>query len=98
MRAIGAKRQRPRENDRGKIEWRVEVREERAAARDLVTQILAELSRIDADEQEIVRARKIFGSRLADLAPRREMDEAVALVDGRARKGARLFGLKPEIR
>jgi hypothetical protein len=67
------------------------MREQRAAARGLEAQGRAKLCGVDPDQQEIVTSGEMPRRRLGELLRRREMDEAVTRIDGRAAIDAFLF-------
>src|SRR5882724_5541873 len=73
----------------------VEMREQCTTARWLPFQPDAERACIDGDENEIALAGKPLARRFGGLLGGREMDEAVAMVDGRAAIDASVLGLMP---
>ncbi len=96
--AIRPERQRFDAGDGGKLERAVEMRKQRAAARGLPSQRLAEPRGIDADQQQIALAGEMLGRRFGELRGGGEMNEAVAQVGRGAGKAAGAFGLAPERR
>ena len=80
---------------RGERKLSVKMREQRAAARRLPLQLVAESIGIDGDQNEVALAGKPLGCGFRRLLGGREMDEAVAAVDGGAAVGAGPLGLAP---
>jgi hypothetical protein len=70
------------------IERRIQMREKRAAARNLIDQFIAKLSGIYGRQDEIILTVEMLGGRLWQLARRREVDVAVLQINGRAAKNA----------
>ena len=95
MTAVVAKRHRLDPAHRGERQRRVEMREERAAARGLEAQRCSELCGIDRDQEEIVASGEVLRCRLGGLCGGREMDEAVAQIDSLAAINAGLIGRSP---
>ena len=95
MSTVGAERHRFDETNGGQGQSSVEMREERSAARGLETQRLAERLSLDRDQVKIVASREMLRGRLGQLLGRREMDEAVALIDRRAAIDALPLRLAP---
>ena len=79
-----ARAQRLGPQHRGKIERRVKMRKQRAAARRLPFQLGPETLRIDGEQHETGLAGEMLGQRAFELMGGGEMDEAVADIVGRA--------------
>ena len=73
----------------------VEMRKERAAARRLPAELLAERLGVDRDEEKVAMPGEMPRRRLAHLLGGGEMDVAVGEVDRRAVEAAGLLGLPP---
>jgi hypothetical protein len=74
------------------------VRKEVAAARGLVAEALAEVTRLDRDEEKIVPLREMLRGGLARLRGGGEVDTAVARVDRSAAEDAGVLGIAPQSR
>src|ERR1700692_304968 len=96
MGTVGAERQGIDGAYCGEIEIAIEMRKQRAAARDLPFQFAAEPARIDAHQHEVALAGEMFGRGLDRLRRGRKMDEAVAHINLGAAKYAGALGVAPE--
>ena len=96
MNAVGAERQRLDPERSGRIERRVEMREQRPAARDLPFERGAERLRVDGDEQQVALPGKMLRRGFPDLLGGGEMDIAVGDVDRRAVEAPGLLGRAPQ--
>ena len=84
MNSIWSERQRLDPNHGGKIERRVEMREERPAARLLPFQVPSKTPRIDRQKHEPGLAGEMSGEGVLELVGGGKMDEAVADIVGGA--------------
>ena len=82
--AVRPERQRLDPQHRSKIERRVKMREQRAAARSLPFQVRPKPFRIDREQHKPGLAREMAGERALKLMGGGEMDEAVAEIVGGA--------------
>ena len=80
---------------RGKIEWRVEMREQIATARRLPAQLWSEAIGIELDQHQPSARREVPARGLLDLGARRQMDEAIHAIDRRAVERSRHLGGGP---
>ena len=71
-------------HDMLQVERAVEMRKELTATRGLPFQPLAKRLRVDREEDKARLAGEMGGERPGHLPPRREMDETIAEIDGRA--------------
>lgn len=92
MLTVRAKRERLDPKHGGKIERRVEMREQRAAARWLPFQGRPEPFGIERDKNKIAVPGEMRGERSRKLMADREVDEAVAGIVGRAMETSRSPG------
>src|SRR5581483_3795855 len=76
-------------------ELAIEMREQRAVAGRLPYERLPQGIAIDGDELQIIRSCEVQGRGCGHLRRRREVDVAVAQVDGRAPEHAGSLGLRP---
>ena len=95
MAAIGRKRQRVDTNHRGKLQLPIKMRKQRAAARRLPFQSVAQAGGVDAQQHKIALAGEMFRRGFGRLFGAGEMDEAVLHVDGRATEHAAALGFAP---
>jgi hypothetical protein len=95
MRAVGPERHILHPDRRRGVERRVEMRKQVAAARYFVFQLVAQLRRVDGDEQQVVLPGEVPCRRFLHLGGGREVDEAVGKVDRRALENAGPFGFRP---
>lgn len=63
-----------------KVERLIKVRKEGAASRRLPSQVLAEPTHVDGDQQEVILVRKMPLQSPRDLIGGRQVDEAVARI------------------
>ena len=81
--SVGTERQRLHPRHRGKRQVAIKMWKQRAAARGLPFQPLAQAGGIDRDQQQIALAGEVLGGGLVGLFGGGEMDEAVAEIDRR---------------
>ena len=80
---------------RAEVEFAVEMREQFVVARTLPAQGIAERVGIDRDQEQTGLSEIMLPRRLRDLGGGREMNIAVAQIDGTALEDALPFGLAP---
>src|SRR5215813_14824992 len=88
------KRPNPQHGSEGQVA--VKMRKQITAARDLPFQRIAERVCVDRDQHQILSPGKMPRCGLADLRGGREVDEAVARIDGRTAEYASTLRLAPK--
>src|SRR5439155_19287171 len=87
---FGSERQRVHTQDGSEIQTCVKVRKERAAARRLPSQPVAQPCGVNAHQQQVALTGEMFCSGFHHLCGAGEMDEAILLIDRRAMEDALL--------
>jgi len=88
-------RQRIDPQNRLHVEFAIEMRKQRAAARRLPFQLVAERVGVDRDQHQVALPGKPFRRGFGSLLGGGEMDEAVLMVSRRAAIAAFAFGFAP---
>ena len=96
MAAVGAEGQGLHARNGRQLEIAIKVRKQRAAARRLPFQSVAEFCAVDAHQQQTVLASEMLPSGFDDLIGAREMNEAVAAIDFGAVKDSSALSRPPQ--
>jgi len=96
MASVRSQRQRVDPRDQCQIEITIQMRKERATARRLPLQAIAQRCGVNAHQQQIALPGEMLRGGLGNLRSTGKMDEAIAAVDLRAAKDTGAFGFPPQ--